>query len=132
MTPANRKSEARLTEVAVTISGRAYRMACGEGEEAHLEALARDFDSRIEILRQSFGESGDQRLTVMAAFTLADERQEALARIVQLEAEIGRLRAINAQAEQSTDDRTAAAAGAVEDAAARIERILQALNAPVK
>ena len=119
-----------MAEVAVTIAGRIYRMACGDGEEAHLEELAIDLDERISVLRQSFGEIGDQRLTVMAAITLADERQEALGRIEQLEAEIARLRALNAQAEQSTDDRTAAAAGAVEDAAARIERILQALNAP--
>ena len=121
-----------MSQVSVSIGGRAYRLACNPGEEPHLESLARDLDEKIKSMRSNFGEIGDQRLTVMAAITLADERQEALARIVQLEAEIGRLRAINAQAEQSTDDRTAAAAGAVEDAAARIERILQALNAPVK
>jgi cell division protein ZapA len=119
-----------VAEVALTIAGRIYRMACGEGEEAHLEELALDLDGRIALLRQSFGEIGDQRLTVMAAITLADERQEALGRIAGLEAEIARLRSASASAEQSTDDRTAAAASAVEEAAARIERILQALDAP--
>ena len=119
-----------MAEVALTIAGRIYRMACGEGEEAHLEELALDLDGRIALLRQSFGEIGDQRLTVMAAITLADERQEALGRIAGLEAEIARLRSASASAEQSTDDRTAAAASAVEEAAARIERILQALDAP--
>ena len=30
-----------MAQVAVTIGGRTYRLACNEGEEEHLEALAR-------------------------------------------------------------------------------------------
>ena len=33
-----------MAQVNVTIAGRSFRMACGDGEEAHLEALARQVD----------------------------------------------------------------------------------------
>lgn len=49
-----------MPEITVTIAGRPYRMACGEGEEQHLAELAADFDRRITALKQHFGEVGDQ------------------------------------------------------------------------
>ena len=58
-----------MAHVTVSIAGRVYRMACGEGEEAHIEGLARAVDAKIDGLRISFGEIGDQRITVMAALT---------------------------------------------------------------
>ena len=62
-----------MPQVSVTINGRQFRMACEDGEEAHLLRLAEDIDQRIARLRERFGEIGDTRLTVMAALTLADE-----------------------------------------------------------
>ena len=119
-----------MAQVAVTIAGRVYRMACGDGEEAHLEGLALDLDSRITSLRESFGEIGDMRITVMAAITLADERKEALDRITHLEREVARLRAAHSVVEQATDGWVLNAARGIEDAAARIEGVVQILNAP--
>ena len=69
-----------MAQVSVSIGGRAYRLACNPGEEAHLEALARRVDEQIREMRASFGEIGDQRLTVMAALKIADEVSEAQAR----------------------------------------------------
>lgn len=60
-----------MPEITVTIAGRPYRMACGEGEEQHLAELAADFDRRITALKQHFGEVGDNRLLIMAALTVA-------------------------------------------------------------
>ena len=62
-----------LSRVAVTINGRKFRMACEDGQEAHLRRLASDFDQRIGRLRSEFGEIGNTRLTVMAALTISDE-----------------------------------------------------------
>ncbi|HEX8666640.1 MAG TPA: cell division protein ZapA, partial [Beijerinckiaceae bacterium] len=62
-----------MPQIQVTIAGRSYRMACGEGEEAHLEGLAQAYDAKITELRGAFGEIGDMRLHVMAALTYADE-----------------------------------------------------------
>ena len=71
----------------MTIAGRSYRMACEDGEEAHLEALAKDFDAKITDMRRAFGEIGDMRLHVMAALTLADQLSELRDRIKALEAQ---------------------------------------------
>ena len=75
-----------MPQVNVTISGKAYRMACGEGEEPHLEALAQLYDGKIEEMRQAFGEIGDMRLHVMAALMVAGRVGAAMA------AELGTMR----------------------------------------
>ena len=45
-----------MPEVFVEISGRKYRMACEEGQESHLQALAARFDRMVEAFRGEFGE----------------------------------------------------------------------------
>src|SRR5690348_9468646 len=66
-----------MAHVNVSIAGRTYRMACGDGEEQHLVDLAARLDRKIDELRGSFGEIGDNRITVMAALTIADQLAEA-------------------------------------------------------
>ncbi len=66
-----------MAQVSVTIDNRKYRLACNEGEETRLEQLAGMVDEKINELRGSFGEIGDQRLVVMAALTFADQLAEA-------------------------------------------------------
>ena len=66
-----------MSQVTVSIAGRTYRIACGEGEERHLEGLAASYDARIEEMRASFGQVDDLRLHVMAAIAQADELYEA-------------------------------------------------------
>jgi cell division protein ZapA len=112
-----------MAQVVVTIAGRTYRMACDDGEEARLEHLARDFDSRITGLRASFGEIGDQRIIVMAALTLADELAEARRQIGDLQSRLseadGTTRSREAQ-NANKQDRLVSVLG---EAAQRIERI---------
>ena len=78
--------------IQVTIAGRSYRMACGEGEEAHLEGVAAAFEAKIAELRGSFGEIGDMRLHVMAALTFVDELAETKKRLAAAEEELAALR----------------------------------------
>lgn len=66
-------------------------MACAPGEEEHLEVLAAQIDKRIQEMRVAFGEIGDQRLTVMAAITMADELSESRRRVVDLEDQVAAL-----------------------------------------
>lgn len=66
-----------MAHVSVTIDNRRYRLACNEGEEKRLEALAGVIDDKIAEMRSAFGEIGDQRLIIMAALTLADNLAEA-------------------------------------------------------
>ena len=118
-----------MAQVAVTIAGRVYRMACADGEEAHLEGLAADLDKRITELRGAFGEIGDQRLTVMAALAIADEKIEAERRVTKLEQQAHELLSASDSASKSRDDWSNKAAEAFTQAAERIERAVQRINA---
>ena len=119
-----------MPQVTVTIANRTYRMACGEGEEAHLEKLAALFDGKIEEMRGSFGEIGDMRLQVMAALTLADDLGEARRRIETLEEEVAALRSIATAGDERTQAVEKRLAESVGKAAERIERLARKLNTP--
>lgn len=80
-----------MPQIVVSIDGKTYRMACAEGEEAHLQGLAAEVDARMTELRGSFGEIGDLRLTVMAAIMATDELDEQRRRVAALEAEVAEL-----------------------------------------
>lgn len=115
-----------MPQVAVQINGKTYRMACDEGQEAHLLDLAQRFDRYINQLKGSFGEIGDQRLTVMAGVMVTDELAETQHKLRGLEAELAELRtgsnesAANGQATQITE--------ALNKTAERIEEISGKLN----
>lgn len=117
-----------MAQVTVTIAGHLYRVACGEGEEAHLQGLARQIDERLETLKRNFGEIGDQRLTIMAAITIADELAEANRRIAGLEVEIVNLKSDRTALENEQDQWADRLAESLGETAARIERMAQNLN----
>jgi len=112
-----------MAQVSVNIAGRAYRMACGDGEEPHLEALAAQIDGKISEFREAFGEIGDQRLMVMASIALADELTELKRRIGTLETEIAGLRQAGEAAAQARDAWANSVAEALETTAERMERL---------
>ena len=112
-----------MAHVNVTIAGKSYRMACGEGEEAHLAELALGFDARIAEMRKAFGEIGDMRLHVMAALTVCDELAESRKRLAVAEMEAARLR-------QTAEAGEARLAEGIGQAAERIERLTHSLAAP--
>jgi cell division protein ZapA len=110
-----------LSQVNVTINSKHYRMACDDGQEAHLAGLAERLNGAIETLRDRFGEIGDQRLTVMAAIMFADQSAEAARRVALLEAQLTEAHAAHAASAESGAEDASAAASAVLAAAERIE-----------
>jgi cell division protein ZapA len=112
-----------MAHIQVTIAGKSYRMACGDGEEQHLQGLAASFDGRIQELRTSFGEIGDMRLHVMAALTMEDELLEAKRRSETLEAEIAALRAVAAAENARSEASERQVAEALNRTSDRIERL---------
>lgn len=116
------------SQVTVTINGRQFRMACENGQEAHLLRLAEDLDQRIEKLRTTFGEIGDTRLTVMAALTVADELADVGNRLRRLEEEMAGLQEARAAAAERANATQAAVAAALNAAAERIEKVTKVLN----
>jgi cell division protein ZapA len=117
-----------MAQVTVTIGGRAYKLACNEGEEPHLEELARVVDAKFEAMHRSFGEIGDQRLIVMAALTVADELTEARGRVAALEADAEKIVERDRVARREAEIQAVAAAQAFGELSQRIEKMAAALS----
>lgn len=121
-----------MAQVSVTISGKTYRMACEDGQEEHLGQLAESLDRTIDRLRGEFGEIGDQRLTVMAAITIADQKAEAERRIGALEQRIAGMERDDAAAAEDRDAEEQAVARSVEAVAERVEALAGRLSEPMR
>jgi cell division protein ZapA len=105
-----------MAQINVDVNGRPYAVGCEDGQEAHLQELARMFDQQVRQISQDMGQLGDTRLFLMGALLLADELYDARARLAALQAEVSRL-----QGERSRVE--ARAVHALENAAARIEKL---------
>ena len=111
-----------MAQVTVLVNGRNYTLACEDGDEEHLTALAAFIDSRVAELGRSIGQVGDARLMLMASLVVADELAVANERIEELEHEIEQLKQdkpANGGAAMNED----AFAQVIEAAAQRIEDI---------
>lgn len=117
-----------MAQVTVTIDGKSYRMACDEGQEEHLIDLAERFDRYVAHLKDSFGEIGDQRLTVMAGIMVMDELVELQKRMKGMESEIATLRKTRDDALIKADKNDAALTGALSGVAERLEAITERLS----
>ncbi|MBI1622276.1 cell division protein ZapA [Aquamicrobium zhengzhouense] len=117
-----------MPQVTVSIDGKTYRMACDDGQEQHLVELAASFDRYVTHLRSSFGEIGDQRLTVMAGIMVMDELFELQRRIKGMETEIATLRKTRDDALSKADKNDAALTGALASLAERMENLALRLN----
>ena len=62
--------------VNVMVNSRAYTIACDDGEEEHLKALAAHVDAKAREVLGSVGQVGDARLLLMAALLIADEHHD--------------------------------------------------------
>jgi cell division protein ZapA len=117
-----------VSQVNVTINGRQFRMACEDGQESHLQQLAKELDERIAALRGQFGEIGDARLTVMAALMVADELAESAKKIQRLERELATLHDAGVAAADRSSATQASLVAAFNTAAERIEGLAKKLN----
>ena len=120
-----------MSQVIATIAGRQFRLACEDGQEDHLQALAKDIDQRIIDLRRKFGEIGDTRLTVMAELMVADQLAEAMHKVRRLEEDVAALQDARLVAADRAKAASDAVVGAFNSAAERIEGITKKLNQTV-
>lgn len=73
-----------MPTVAVTINGRSYSLACGDGEEDRLRRLAGYIDQKAVQLGGQLGQVGEARLILLSALTVADELATAYEEIAAL------------------------------------------------
>lgn len=117
-----------MPEVNVEINGRKFRMACEEGQQPHLLQLAARFNQQIDNFKGTFGEIGDNRLTVMAGIAILDELTEAERRIATLERNVADLTAAGEALSQEVEDLEQKFARRMNDAARKIEAISTAID----
>ncbi|MBB3445992.1 cell division protein ZapA [Rhizobium sp. BK379] len=117
-----------MAQVTVTIDGKAYRMACEEGQEDHLTDLAVRFDRYVGHLKGQFGEIGDLRITVMAGIMVMDEISELTRRVAGLESELESLRSNRDTVIAATARTEEGIAVALSEVTSRIQGIADKLN----
>ena len=117
-----------MAQVTVQIDGKAYRMACEEGQESHLEGLADNFDRYVGHLKSQFGEIGDLRVTVMAAIMVMDELSDAQRRIGDLEREVENMRQGRDSAASVAEKSDQALAGMLSELTTQVRSIADKLN----
>ncbi len=117
-----------MAQVTVTIDGKAYRMACEEGQEDHLTDLAVRFDRYVGHLKGQFGEIGDLRITVMAGIMVMDEISELTRRVAGLESELETLRSNRDTVLAATARTEEGIAAALSEVTSRIQGITDKLN----
>jgi cell division protein ZapA len=106
-----------MAQIDVTINSRQYRIACDDGQEAHIAKLAEYVDQRVAELVSAVGQVGEARLLVMASLLIADELSELFAEL-KAKGEGGET---VARAEASLAAMTEALAARIETIAARLE-----------
>lgn len=117
-----------MPEVNVDINGRKYRMACEEGQEAHLLGLADRFNRHIDAFKGTFGEIGDNRLTVMAGIAVLDELADAERRIELLKQDVARLTEAGEGVSREAEALERSFAKRLNEAARKIEAVATAID----
>lgn len=117
-----------MPEVNVEINGRKYRMACEEGQQAHLIGLADRFNAQVEGLKGAVGEIGDNRLTVMAGIAVLDELSEAERKIKALETQVLELTRAGQDIAVELENTEARLAQKLSEAAKAIEGVADTLD----
>jgi cell division protein ZapA len=112
--------------VNVMVNGRAYTIACDEGEEDHLRELAAMVDTKAREVLSSVGQVGDARLLLMAAILIADEHHGGKEDAADRNA--GHV-ARQAELEERALAAETRAAAALEQVASRLEQIAANLSA---
>jgi len=66
-----------MPQVALTINGRSYQVACDDGQEERIRQLGQYIDGKVTEFAKSWGQIGDARLILMAGLVITDELAEA-------------------------------------------------------
>ena len=68
-----------MAQVTIQINGRAYAIACGNGEEGHIAELSQILDEKAKMLTAGGAQINENQLLAMIGLLVADELQDAKA-----------------------------------------------------
>jgi cell division protein ZapA len=88
-----------MAQVTVQVNGKPYIVGCEDGQEGHVQALAKLFDDYVEQVAREVGQLGETRLFLMGSLLLADELADLRARLAQAEGEVARRQADGAKSD---------------------------------
>lgn len=114
-----------MATVAIMVGGRSYRIACEDGTEDEVIALAGGIDKRVGELATRVSSASQPLLLVMAALMLASDLEDARVALAEKGAEAAAAR----QAADGAERERAELADGLIDAAGRIEGLAAALAA---
>ncbi|EHD14597.1 hypothetical protein CIN_05290 [Commensalibacter intestini A911] len=77
-----------MAQVTITINGFGYTVGCNDGQEAHLQAMAKVVEEHIDLIRQIGGQSGEGRLLALGGLLLADKLHDMEVYIASLEKQL--------------------------------------------
>lgn len=80
-----------MPDVTVTIGGRAYEVACQEGEEDYLQSAAKMLDDEAATLAAQIGRLPEARMLLMSGLMLADRTAAVEERLRVAEAKVSSL-----------------------------------------
>jgi cell division protein ZapA len=115
--------------VNVLINGRAFTVACDDGEEEHLKELGTYVDKKVRELLEAVGQVGDVKLMLMAALLLADEHHDAVTQLLAARQELAALKSAQDGWKADREAAERIAADALENAAKKVEEITASLAA---
>lgn len=106
-----------MPQVALTINGRSYQVACDAGQEDRIRQLGQYIDGKVTEFAKSSGQIGDARLILMASLVITDELAEATESLRN-----ERARGATVEQDRAAATESVLAAG-IESLAARIEAV---------
>lgn len=109
--------DTKVAQVEIKINGRDYRIACEDGQEAHLSNLAKYLDGKVNELVEEVGQIGDTSLMVMAGLLITDELSDTRDELEEARNETARE---TQSAIDTTEERVAAQVDALSE---RIEKL---------
>lgn len=77
-----------MAQLTVHVNAKPYIVGCEDGEEAHLKTLAALVDAKAREVAAGAGQVGETRVLLLAALVLADELNEASARLAAAQARV--------------------------------------------
>lgn len=106
-----------MAQINIMVGGRAYALACRDGEEDRLTKLANHINHKAEDLSNTLGQMAEPRMLLMSALLVADE-------LFETKEKVGK------PVVEANPDPTPAIA-AITSAAEQVEGLIAKLGAPI-